>query len=1670
MTRCAALLGAVALVALLGGCDAVTTTAPGPEPATPRPAHQSSQFFGGPVNLTVVGPSGEAVSGYRWLIEEDATFDVVPGVVVPEPPSVSFHKSYMPVIANGTDADPPQLVLDPSKHYFMSILPGETYAMGGARFSGADPVVTVRVTEAPLPTAQVSVFVFEDTSPINNAPDLPAEHGLAGFEVILYEAGGRYGISGGQVMQDVFANPLGTTYNPDGTVDMMGDGTIFTDQNGIAIIKNLSQGKWTPTVLPPRGEGWIQTSTIEGGRGSDAWVKPNEPKYFQEFGPPGYHTTFGFVREMKDTSVLSGGATVRGRIVNLHLTGPPLFGFNKGEAFEHTTAWIGLNELSSGQGRGVFVKKANANGAFAIPDVPPGLYQLVVWDEYLDLIVAFHTFTVEPGGGDVRLGKVPVFQWFAQLRNYVFHDDNGNGVMDPGEPGMANVGVNIRWRDGSLYATNTTDHSGLVAFNEVFPFFAWLVAEVDVARLKWTGPTVVVDAGGPVDTADPWSFGGLLTPQAQPENGGLPFRTAENQVTQGFQAFIGTTNVLMWGKQPWDAATHENGGISGVVWYDVMRSTDDASKAGQEPMEPGIPHVQVNLYAASAADEPPDTDNWPFDNFPGPEDSDWDGDGVFDLGDAVAITHTDSWDDNLPTGCPGPPFTFRGVQRDCYDGLRNFNQVRDATYDGAYGFEGIPSGEYIVEVVPPTTEYGTTPYQVTKEEDMNIDFGEAYTPSPLALLPSCTGPLHTVPDELSLFPGIEPRLAGVEMPLCDRKRVVLHDGQNAGAEFFLFTEVPIAGHIIGFILDDTANEYDPNAPTFGEKYAPPWMPVSIRDWDGVEIGRTYSDEYGVYNALVPSTFTMNNPITSGVAPKMITTCMNDPGPIPDPDHPGQLMMDPHYNPQYSQWCYTLQYTPGTTTYLDTPVIPVAAFAGPDPYPLDCDPEDGTPRIYSVSRGAGGPYVARAGQHLTITSLGTTPVTNPAYDGSNGTQPKMITRDFGFGATAGTVRIDGHAATVIAWANDVIIARVEAGTTTGELVVTRGDNGRATLETVTVTVATPDDDFRVRRVPAGGAIQPFIDDARPGDLILVPPGTYFEPLIMWKPVRLQGWGAGSTHINAVKAPAEKLVMWRAKVMELIDGGQVDLLPNQESGPPDPTDPLEPITLFDEEGSGILVLGRAGGGRNRFGFDSNGERNARIDGFSISGGDNAGGITVNGYAHQLVISNNAIEGNAGTFGGGVRLGHPQLLNVDQTDYQSSFNDDVWLHHNNINRNGGIEAVGGGVSLYTGSDRYVIEDNLICGNFSGGHGGGIGHSGLSPDGTIARNRIIFNETFFQAAAVHGGGIFIGGAAPLAAGALSPGSGSVSIDRNLIQGNGASAGDGGGIAILRSNGQDVAQRPNNPNRWYHIDITNNVISDNVAALAGGGISMQDAALVNILHDTIAHNDSTATAGDAFVPGDPRRSVAQPAGIVSRAHSADLAAAFGNGRRPIPYKEFANPLLVNDIIWQNRSFTFRVARNMPPPGFGLLPDVAGGAAPVYWDYAVLGTATAADLAPVFCDLTFPTGAAFDGNFSADPLFVAEYVNGSAETIALPEVTTGIQAPPAFDEGGNFIKVRFGPITLADPVTLELLADPHLLAGSPALARGLWTVFLSDFPQLAVDYDGVARPAFPAQPTVGALE
>jgi hypothetical protein len=1754
----------------------------------------------------------EAVASYRWTLEHDLTYRVRPGVPDPFTASVSFHRSYVPVVAQGRQTDSPfaaiaayeaglpacgpsqaQPCLDPANppRYFLSVLPDGGYSMSGAPIAPGQASVAVFVNRHPIPTAQITVLVFQDSRPINNAPDLPEEGPgacpgpdcMEGFTIKVEDAGGRYGASSGQQSQDAFGNPLGTSYracrpdeigNPtlcpypgNRTVDVMGTGVLRTDADGRLTIRNLAPGKYGIQAIPPAGQSWVQTSTIEGTKVVDAWVKAGEPPYFQEFGPPGYHAFLGFVRPMQDGSVLNGAGTISGRVTNLHMSRPPEYAFYSGAALTHTRPWVGLNDLAAAGGRGVYAQRVEADGSFTIPNVPSGNYQVVVWDDYLDVIFALQGVRLTAAAPSAALGDLPVFNWFTQLHHFVFEDRNANGVRDEGEAGIPEQVINLRFRDGSLYQSFPTDRDGFVPFDEVFPFFSWLVAEVDYTRFDATGVTVVVDGGGELNRPErlpagiglPADYVSRLTPQAQSENGGLGYRTETGPVLlQGVQGFIGQTSVMMWGKraypqpdvdnpprcQSWGAGglcldgnfpsftgddpdiddgcyvgiddpcprnglfDSGNGGISGIVHYSTTRAEDDPRLGAAEPWEPGIPGVRVELFSDVDQDGRPD---------------DRSGDGV---PDAIQAVRSDSWDDAPPRGCQGEVFAFKGRATDCFDGLRNFNQVRPALFDGGYAFTsrwepfappdpdnppagfvelpGLPAGDYVVRATPPPG------YEIVKEEDKNVDFGDEFEPAaPAAALaapgvplpiPVCVGAEHDVPAELALFPGVpvsaelvdvNPVRPGVQRPLCDAKLVPLRDGQNAAANFFLFTATPVAGHIHGFILDDLSNEFDPSSPQFGEKYAPPWLPVSIRDFTGREIARVYSDEYGVYDALVPSTHTANLPQPSGMGPNMLTVCLNDPS-IPNAD--GTFTPDPYFSSRYSQFCYTFQYMPGTTTYLDTPVLPVGAFSGPDQFPVDCELPAGTPVINRVTGpAAAGPFVpfgaSLAQRTLTIVSQGQTQVPNPAYAGPTGTAPALVERDYGFGSDTGVVTLGGNPIPVLTWTAGQIVAVVPSGAQTGQLLVTRA-NGSTTVSGVTVHVGRrAADNTAVRRVSAGQRIQAAIDLANPNDLILVAPGNYEELVVMSRPVRLQGWGAGSTRISAIKSPAEKLDAWRTRVQALATD-LTYLLPAQEACTPGPAcyDGNEPVLLFTEEGPGVLVMGRdlPPANAGRFGLlCSNGARplasgacangsvplpNAVIDGFTITGADHAGGITVNAYAHNLAVGNNRIVGNQGVLGGGVRVGHAALVRETATGlvYENAANDNVAIHHNQVIGNSSLDGAGGGVALYTGSDNYAVTANWICGNFSTGHGAGIGHLGLSSGGRIAANTILFNENFNQGLNAHGAGLFVGGAAPLPGQTLSPGSGSVTIEANLIQGNQAGSGDGGGARLSSVNGQDAALPAG---QRYRVEFFDNIVANNVAGLAGGGVSLQDVTRIRMIHNTIAHNDSLAIAGEAFV--DPNNSAAQPgAGIVSRAHSPELQALLPAGQR------FSNPQLVNSIVWRNRSFRYGPTGTNPP--FGLLPQltydadyqVTGGAtAGLYSDLAVLGTANAADrLDPRFSILTSTAGY-HSSNVASDPAFARRYFNGNRGVgRAELDFTTGIQVPPAFDEGGNYIRPRFGPLTLTRPDAGPgtFYGNYHVTTGRDGQwlygAGGLFDTAAQVPSELWLDFDGDPRSIRPLIP------
>src|SRR5205085_10149192 len=92
------------------------------------------------------------------------------------------------------------------------------------------------------------------------------------------------------------------------------------------------------------------------------------------------------------------------------------------------------------------------------------------------------------------------------------------------------------------------------------------------------------------------------------------------------------------------------------------------------------------------------------------------------------------------------------------------------------------------------------------------------------------------------------------------------------------TKTPAATHYTGFILDDFSSEFDPASPSFGEKFAVPNLPVSIKVLNGVEVSRTMSDQWGLYNGLTFSTWAVEPPNPTINAPGIMINSMNDPWP------------------------------------------------------------------------------------------------------------------------------------------------------------------------------------------------------------------------------------------------------------------------------------------------------------------------------------------------------------------------------------------------------------------------------------------------------------------------------------------------------------------------------------------------------------------------------------------------------------------------------------------------------------------------------------------------------------------------------------------------------------------------------------------------------------------------
>ncbi|HLE15845.1 MAG TPA: hypothetical protein VI776_13940 [Anaerolineales bacterium] len=1553
------------------------------------------------INLVVNdAQTGATISNFRWMVNLDNTHDNA---------SLIAPASFSPVIAEGDQSNASGIVLDdtaaPNHGYLVTVLANDgvgtvndpDYKIGGKHFRLPQEAgdIVVELQPNPLPLSTIKVRVFHDNHLTNSEDDIPLEDGLAGFHIVLADRVG-------EVTTNWFGDPICTEYAgtpPNDPIPGTG-GFCVTGPDGIATIKYMGSNRFEVEAIPPDGTNWIQTTTIEGTKAIDAWVEEGSTGFSTEEGFLQALVWFGFVQPCSfgntaddcPSNNTPGTGTITGRIRSVALDNeakPLLLGNPVPSPF------VSLNNIG-GNDEQVYTARGNADGTFTIPSVPPGLYQLVVWDLPLDYIIQFFTVQVGPGQ-TVNLGDLGIPPWFGKIRGSVYIDTNENGIRDPGEVSLRGQDLDTRFKDGTIQYTTFSDNDGNYVFPEVFELEHFAIAEVGYGRFKQTGAAAYQtdQFGNPV--------------AGYPDN----FVNQDLGLASLLQAEItwaGTTNYIDWGKKAF--ALGENGGIVGIIFNATTRNELNARLQANEDYEPGVPGAVINLYdpVKDGSGSPvydPDT-------------------GEVQLDHIVGTYIADSWYDALPTDCIEKPSLGRppgaiqpsSLFPNCLELPALLEQVKSGVFDGGYAFEedcsdpnlanpdgdddndgvpnrldpdllsqscvALPAGDWVVGTEPPPG------YRSVMEEDINVFSGDQLVPA--IPPPPCAGLLHTVhvtddltdanfdfndpvntmgvynPDFLATTSPLAPNggspYEGQQMPLCNRRLVTLETGQNANSDFFLFTDalqhspdvnipasgagIPMPGRIRGVLLDDLTLELDPSSPLYGDKRGIPNAPVGIRDFTGELITTVYSDANGSWEVLLPSTGTYNCPVPAGPCPGMYRVTGNDPG---TPQNPNQ-----GWNPNYGTLQLVFDVWPGLTTYADVAILPITGFVqGPNSQfetPPICEIPDNTPDIQSVSQPYGSP-----GDDITI--VGT-----------------------GFGSP-GSVTLDGTMLPVINWTDTAIDVELAGAEGPHQLLLTN-DGGATSPLGATIHVLGAGYNPPMIHVPGDHAtIQGALEAANDGDLILVHPGVYFETLLVDERVKLQGYGPGASVIDGrfFNFGGTSANDFAQMIADTVYDGPATVPMGQV------------ITVLAEQGE----------------FDAG--SNAQIDGFAIRGGtrvrgnviipSQGGGVYLHAYAKNLVVSNNLIQSNAGNMGGGVILGQAYVTNPDAGDARDNENDNVRLHHNRILNNGGV-SLAGSVGIFNGAENYTIDHNVVCGNYSAEYGGGISNYGYS-SGRIHDNQILFNYAFDE-----GGGVMVAGEQPIGNPlGLSAGTGAVVIERNRIQGN-VSNDDGGGVRLL----QPVDGR---------VTIQNNMVVNNLATDSGGGIALDDALDVRIVNNTVARNISTATAEDAdrtTCNPPPNGTCPHGAGLVSEQHSAALLGAKN------PPKSFSDPVLFNNIIWENQAYYLDGTITF---GGGGLPSAG------IRDLEVLG---GGNYSGVYNDCTtFTPDCPNNGNnLSADPAFNQA-------------VTTDFAAF-AFTNDPTFVTVLIRS-TPGDPQ-----GDYHVPGGSPVVDTGTANVPGVGAPCDDFDFDG----------------
>jgi hypothetical protein len=540
--------------------------------------------------------------------------------------------------------------------FLVSVL-ADGFELGGAHFSSPGAaMVSVHLNPYPLPLGNLKILAYADVSPTDATYEANIEPVLKGFIAKLADMNGvisvdYYGNPLCTTYQVWQSTSPGQPYfhldtaadtragqiflNRDGTpTPKIIGGRCVTDDTGEVVIPNLTPGHYAVSMVPPDPDPkavppqpvihWVQTTTLEGAHDFDVWVMANDAGNDTELvvgGEPVAFVQFGYVNGYVNFPPTPVGVTPpAGEIKGKLMTGLPYVpgigglpgtintagnaGLKLGKPVKE--GWIALNDMQNNDqlvwSGPAYWNDNNPNdpltGTFDIKNVPPGTYNLAVWDRPQNYLIDGFNITVgtpgaiapaetgnvnagAPGSNLVDVGIVPLIGWFTDISGKICVDKNLNSRCDPGEPGVPDFVLQNLNRTNNMYEQGQnladTNDAGQYEFLGAYPLGQFTVEQAFNPRFKTTGIT----------------YQACNDPQEHTIQTGA--------VDISFLPIFGQCGRIDWAVTPYDSQSGDNGGIVATVFYDPIRQGYNARQANTNTYQTGIPNIPMHLLTPRLA-------------------------------------------------------------------------------------------------------------------------------------------------------------------------------------------------------------------------------------------------------------------------------------------------------------------------------------------------------------------------------------------------------------------------------------------------------------------------------------------------------------------------------------------------------------------------------------------------------------------------------------------------------------------------------------------------------------------------------------------------------------------------------------------------------------------------------------------------------------------------------------------------------------------------------------------------------------------------------------------------------------------------------------------------------------------------------------------------------------